>query len=173
MSSHAAGFCWQYMIFKITDDKKFIEIEHKGEKGASFEDFCAKLPDNDCRYAVLDVEIATSSGATANKLIFVAWCARHLRTRATGGEVGWGSEAGRVVAWLCPCASPSFAHGAATHRRCRSDDNAPVKPKMLYASSKDAIKKALSGINDEFQATEFASWLIRLAGSSRAHGRRP
>ena len=29
------------------------------------------------------------------------------------------------------------------------------------------------GINDEFQATESASWLIRLAGSSRAHGRRP
>ena len=47
-------------------------------------------------------------GATANKLIFVAW----------------------------------------------SDDNAAIKPKMLYASSKDAIKKALTGINDEFQATE-------------------
>ena len=29
-----------------------------------------------------------------------------------------------------------------------------MKPKMLYASSKDAIKKALTGINDEFQATE-------------------
>ena len=35
-----------------------------------------------------------------------------------------------------------------------SDDNASVKPKMLYASSKDALKKALSGINDEFQATD-------------------
>ena len=41
---------------------------------------------------------------------------------------------------------------------------------MLYASSKDALKKALTGINDEYQATESASWLIRLAGSSRAHG---
>ena len=28
---------------------------------------------------------------------------------------------------------------------CRSDDNAAVKPKMLYASSKDALKKALTG----------------------------
>ena len=36
----------------------------------------------------------------------------------------------------------------------RSDDNASIKPKMLYASSKDAIKKALTGINEEFQATE-------------------
>ena len=99
---------YKFMIFKISDDKKNIMIEHKGEKGASFDDFCSKLPDGDCRYAVLDVEIDTKSGATANKLIFVAW----------------------------------------------SDDNAPVRPKMLYASSKDALKKALTGINDEYQATE-------------------
>ena len=57
---------------------------------------------------VLDVEISTKSGATANKLIFVSW----------------------------------------------SDDNASIKPKMLYASSKDALKKALAGINEEYQATD-------------------
>ena len=88
-----------YIIYKISDDKKYIEIECKGEKGASFEEFTSKLPDGDCRYGVLDVEINTKSGATTNKLIFVAW----------------------------------------------SDDNASVKPKMLYASSKDALKKALTG----------------------------
>jgi len=99
---------YQYIIFKITDDKKSIVIEAKGEKGASFEDFKAALPDADCRYAVLDVEINTKSGATTNKLIFVAW----------------------------------------------SDDNASVKPKMLYASSKDALKKTLTGINEEYQATD-------------------
>ena len=97
-----------YIVFKITDDKKFITIDTKGEKGASFEEFCSKLPDGECRYAVLDVEINTKSGATTNKLIFVAW----------------------------------------------SDDNASIKPKMLYASSKDAIKKTLTGINDEYQATD-------------------
>ena len=97
-----------YIVFKITDDKKNIVIEHKGAKGASFEDFCSKLPEGDCRYAVLDVEINTKSGATANKLIFVAW----------------------------------------------SDDNASIKPKMLYASSKDALKKTLTGINEEYQATD-------------------
>ena len=65
----------QYLVFKISDDKKSIELEHKGEKDASFEDFKSKLPDDDCRYAVYDVEISTKSGAAANKLIFVAWCA--------------------------------------------------------------------------------------------------
>jgi cofilin len=99
---------YQYIVFQITDDKKSIVIEEKGEKGASFEDFTSKLPDGGCRYAVLDVEINTKSGATTNKLIFIAW----------------------------------------------SDDNASVKPKMLYASSKDALKKALTGINEEYQATD-------------------
>ena len=28
-----------YIVFKITDDKKFITIDCKGEKGASFEEF--------------------------------------------------------------------------------------------------------------------------------------
>lgn len=96
---------YKYIIFKITDDKKFIVIEDKGAKDATFADFTSKLPDASCRYAVLDVDIETKSGATANKLIFVAW----------------------------------------------SDDNASIKPKMLYASSKDALKKTLTGINEEYQ----------------------
>jgi len=99
---------YQYIVFKITDDKKSIVIEKKGDKGADFAEFTSTLPDGDCRYAVLDVQIDTKSGATANKLIFIAW----------------------------------------------SDDNASVKPKMLYASSKDALKKTLSGINEEYQATD-------------------
>merc|ERR1712086_1203257 len=104
---------YAYIIFKITDDKKNIVIEKKGEKGDKsqeeyFAEFAKELPDGDCRYGIFDVEINTKSGATANKLIFVAW----------------------------------------------SDDNASVKPKMLYASSKDALKKTLTGINEEFQATE-------------------
>ena len=56
-------------------DEKSIVVEEKGAKGASFADFTSKLPDGDCRYAVLDVEINTKSGATTNKLIFVAWYA--------------------------------------------------------------------------------------------------
>ena len=105
-----------YLIFKISDDKKFIEVEHKGDKGSSFDEFKSKLPDGDCRYAVLDVEINTKSGATANKLIFIAW----------------------------------------------SDDNASVKPKMLYASSKDALKKSLTGINEEYQVRDALAICIRM-----------
>eukprot|EP00967_Tisochrysis_lutea_P029726 scaffold34788_cov32-Tisochrysis_lutea.AAC.1 len=98
----------QYIIYKISDDKTNIILDCLGDKGASFEEFCSKLPDNDCRYGILDVPITTKSGAETNKLIFVCW----------------------------------------------SDDNASVKPKMLYASSKDALKKALTGIAEEYQATD-------------------
>lgn len=35
-------------------------------------------------------------------------------------------------------------------------DTAPVKTKMLYAASKDAVKKKLVGINHEIQATELS-----------------
>jgi len=99
---------YKYIIYKISADKKFIEIEHKGAPDATDADFFSKLPDGDCRYGILDVAITTKSGAEANKVMFIAW----------------------------------------------SDDNASVKPKMLYASSKDALKKSLEGITEEYQATD-------------------
>lgn len=142
------------MIFRITDDKKFIEVEAKGEKTEDFKAFCAKLPDGDCRYAVLDVEINTKSGATANKLIFVAWCALFLVGRTRFGM----RAAGRPRECVQRHTGPVGARLTLAADFCstfhRSDDNASIKPKMLYASSKDALKKTLTGINEEFQATD-------------------
>lgn len=37
---------------------------------------------------------------------------------------------------------------------CRAPDTAKVKQKMLYASSKDAIRKKLVGVGVEVQATD-------------------
>lgn len=37
----------------------------------------------------------------------------------------------------------------------RSPDDAKIKNKMLYASSKDAIRKALNGIQTDVQATAY------------------
>ena len=131
----------QFIIFKITDDKKFIEIEKKGDKGASFDEFTKQLPDGNCRYGVLDVEIQTKSGATANKLIFVSWCRIRVLTSTLFERTPLGATPNE-----CPLPS-RLAIG-------RSDDNASIKPKMLYASSKDALKKSLTGINEEYQATD-------------------
>merc|ERR1711907_309615 len=97
----------QYLIFKISDDKKYIVLDKEGACGAKFEDFCPLLPDEACRYCVFDTEITTKADATANKMMFISW----------------------------------------------SDDNAPIKKKMLYASSKLALKNSLPGLVEDFQAT--------------------
>ena len=67
----------QYLVFKISDDKKNIILDQEAntgnEKGASWDDFKGKLPDNDARYAMFDTVIQTKAGAETNKLMFVAW----------------------------------------------------------------------------------------------------
>merc|ERR1712050_561753 len=60
----------------------------------------------------------------------------------------------RFAVYDCPIIAKS---GAETNKLIFimwNSDNAPVKSKMLYASSKDALKKKLTGIENEFQATE-------------------
>ena len=38
--------------------------------------------------------------------------------------------------------------------RCRSPENATTKQKMVYTSSKDALKRALVGVGKEVQAND-------------------
>jgi hypothetical protein len=67
-----------------------------------------------------------------------------------------------------PNISPSRCHSATHHihnhriltvnlpaRPFDPADDAPIKEKMLYASSKDAVKKKFNGIAKEIQATDF------------------
>ena len=109
----------RFIIYKISDDKKFIEIDYVAKPGEGFEEMKGKLgaavldEKGDpvyCRYIMYDAHITTKSGVEASKLVFIAW----------------------------------------------SDDDAPVKPKMLYASSKDAIKKSFTGVQEEYQAVDKA-----------------
>lgn len=37
-----------------------------------------------------------------------------------------------------------------------SPDNAPVRSKMVYASSKDALRRALNGVSTDIQGTDFS-----------------
>merc|ERR1712056_54823 len=66
----------------------------------------------------------------------------------------------RFAVYDCPIIAKS---GAETNKLIFimwNSDNAPVKSKMLYASSKDALKKKLTGIENEFQATEKTDFLL-------------
>mmetsp|Transcript_4539 Transcript_4539/g.10204 ORF Transcript_4539/g.10204 Transcript_4539/m.10204 type:complete len:138 (-) Transcript_4539:222-635(-) len=98
----------RYLIFKIADFKKIV-LDCEGPKTETFDDFKGKLPENEPRYALVDVDYTSDDGRPQAKLCFVFW-------------------------------SP--------------DDKASVKNKMVYASSKDAIKKKFPGIMKEMQAND-------------------
>nr|7SOG_A Chain A, Actophorin [Acanthamoeba castellanii]7SOG_B Chain B, Actophorin [Acanthamoeba castellanii] len=97
----------RYVIFKLNDDNTEVVVEKVGGPNATYEDFLAQLPENDCRYAIFDYEFEVDGGQR-NKIVFILW----------------------------------------------APDSAPIKSKMMYASSKDAIKKKLDGIQVEVQATD-------------------
>ncbi|CAD5115730.1 DgyrCDS4673 [Dimorphilus gyrociliatus] len=107
---------YKYVIFKLSDDLKQIEVEttKKNYDGFAWKDFTDQLPPCDVRYAVVDFHFnKKSDGAKQEKVIFVHW----------------------------------------------APDNAPIKRKMLIASSKDALKRKLEGLSLEVQANDMSDLL--------------
>jgi len=103
-------FHLKYFIYKIGKDKKTIEIEKKGSLDKNYDDFVSDLPENDCRYGLLDLDFESDDGRPTSKLLFISW----------------------------------------------SPDTAPVRPKMLYSGSKEAIKAALVGVGIHINATDYS-----------------
>ena len=54
-------------------DKKTIIIEKKGDRAKTYEDFCADLPADDCRYGIIDLDFETVDGRPTSKLVFITW----------------------------------------------------------------------------------------------------
>lgn len=99
----------RYYIYMIKD-KKTIVIESKGPRTATYAEFCAALPENDCRYGLIDLEFNTDDGRPTSKLVLLTW----------------------------------------------NPDTAPVRNKMLYSGSKEALKTALPGVGIHINATDAA-----------------
>lgn len=100
----------KFVIYKISDDKTQIVVEEKSSS-PDYDDFLAKLPEKDCRYAVYDFEYELAQGeGKRNKIVFFTW----------------------------------------------APDTAPIRAKMLCASSKDALRKSLNGVASEVQGTDFS-----------------
>jgi len=62
----------RYYIYKI-EDKKTIVIDKKGDISKSYEDFCNDMPDDDCRYGLIDLDFKTDDGRPTSKLVFITW----------------------------------------------------------------------------------------------------
>jgi cofilin len=62
----------RYYVYKI-ENKKTIVIDCNGPKTDTYADFCAKLPEDDCRYGLIEVDFETHDGRPSSKLVFIAW----------------------------------------------------------------------------------------------------
>jgi cofilin len=65
-------FKLRYFIYCI-ENKTSIVIEKQGPREATYEDFVSELPDNDCRYGLIDLEFESDDGRPTSKLVFISW----------------------------------------------------------------------------------------------------
>jgi hypothetical protein len=62
----------KYIIFAINKEKTEI-VTLKESTSKDYDEFLADLPENDCRWAVYDLEFTTEEGGIRNKLVFYHW----------------------------------------------------------------------------------------------------
>ncbi|KAG4302447.1 hypothetical protein PCANB_001258 [Pneumocystis canis] len=103
------GKLHKYIIFAINSDNTHIIVE-KTSSSLDYQQFIMDLPENDCRYAVYDLEYHLEGEGKRTKMCFFVW----------------------------------------------SPETSPIRSKMLYASSKDALRRALCGISVEIQGTDLS-----------------
>jgi cofilin len=68
----SAGFKLRYYTYVI-EGKQIIKIEKSGDRSKTYEDFCSDLPENGCRYGLIDLEFTTEDGRPTSKLVFITW----------------------------------------------------------------------------------------------------
>ena len=61
-----------YIVFKIDERKKQVVVDKIGEKGDTYDEFVASLPEAECRYAVYDFNFITHDNCNKSKIFFVS-----------------------------------------------------------------------------------------------------
>ncbi|XP_020081958.1 actin-depolymerizing factor-like [Ananas comosus] len=72
----------RYVIYKIDENKKEVVVEKTGAPGETYDDLTASLPEDDCRYAVYDLDFVTEENCQKSKIFFIAWSPSTSRIRA-------------------------------------------------------------------------------------------
>jgi len=98
----------RFVTYRIKDSAEIV-ADCTGPKSETWDDFVGHLPQDEPRYALVDIPYQDQEGFDKSKLVFVHW-------------------------------SP--------------DGRTTVRQRMLYASSKLAMKSALTGIMTEVQAND-------------------
>merc|ERR1711907_780046 len=64
----------RYVIFKRNADNTEVVIEKTAPTSATYDDFVADLPANECRYGIFDLEYSKSDAdGVRQKIVFVVW----------------------------------------------------------------------------------------------------
>ena len=124
----------KYIIFKLDDSRTEIVVD-KSSESSDYDDFIADLPEDQCRWAVYDFEFEKEGVGKRNKLCFFTWSVAFVQ---------------------CHCSLVLIQAASRHFIDIRAPDNAKIKEKMVYASSKDALRRSLVGIAVEIQSTEYS-----------------
>lgn len=64
---------FRYIVFSIEEKLQQVKVDQLGQPDASYEDFTACLPANECRYAVFDFDFTTDENCQKSKIFFISW----------------------------------------------------------------------------------------------------
>ena len=119
----------RYYIYKIEDKKKIV-IDTKGERSKTYEDFCEDLPENDCRYGLIDLDFKTEDGRPTSKLVLLTWNPDTAPVRAKMVYIG---QQGGPQNGVARGGHPHQRHG---RRRTRSgNQRAPDLPQVCVENA--------------------------------------
>eukprot|EP01122_Echinamoeba_exundans_P000362 TRINITY_DN10322_c1_g1_i1.p1 TRINITY_DN10322_c1_g1~~TRINITY_DN10322_c1_g1_i1.p1 ORF type:complete len:139 (+),score=52.00 TRINITY_DN10322_c1_g1_i1:558-974(+) len=97
---------YRYIIFHVANNQ--VAIEKTAAPDATYDQFLADLPADDCRYAVFNFEYDAGADGKRSKVVFILW----------------------------------------------APETSKIKSKMIYAGTKDTVKKAFQGLQVEIQGTD-------------------
>jgi len=75
------GHSLRFIIYKLNDTNTEITVEKAGSPTASYQEFVAALPPQDCRFAVYDFEFTAPEGGKRNKILFILWAPDSAKTK--------------------------------------------------------------------------------------------
>ncbi|WZH46340.1 Actin-depolymerizing factor 1 [Fusarium acuminatum] len=158
---------YKYIVYKLSDDYKEIVVEHASDS-KDYDEFREKLINATSksrsgavgkgpRYAVYDFEYSLASG-DGIRYAFCAvlrWPLLYVAQQYSQQTNELDRNKITFIAWSPDDAGiqvRSLTH--ATWSTASVSTNIPLQPKMIYASSKEALKRTLTGIAHEHQAND-------------------
>ena len=117
----------KYVVFGINPQLTDIVVL-KTSEDPDYEAFRKEFPNDQCRWAVYDLEYNAEDGGKRNKVVFVYWCVPFILRHAE-------------------------SHLTRRAARRRSPGNSTIKHRMVYSASNNILKGRL-GIAVEIQGND-------------------